>query len=209
MCSTACQILGKPSNLKCVEGSLWPSASWPASAPCKHTFGCKGTEIHLLHRRRSLCISQLKLWLTSDSSWCAKRCGRLLAMLSWMSWSWLVFTKCKYLTQADSNKLSSPILSGNSSRESQISETWRHRESPYCSSFPPLTEERSAHIVTFRSLQNPKPAYLPLHRTVSSPSFTMTAVNVLENISPATGRNEGSYLGCSFKLNTCQLQIME
>lgn len=123
MCSPACQILGKPSNLECVEGSPWPSASWPAPAPCKHIFGCKGTEIHLLHRRRSLCISQLKLWLTPDSCWWAERCGRLLAMLS-CTWCCLVFTKCKYMTQAESNKLSSPILRGNSSRESQILETW-------------------------------------------------------------------------------------
>lgn len=180
MCSPACQILGKPSNLECVEGSPWPSASWPAPAPCKRIFGCKGTEIHLLHRRRSLCISQLKLWLTPDSSWWAERCGQLLAMLSWMSWRCLVFTKCKYMTQAESNKLSSPILRGNSSRESQILETWRHREFPYCISFLSLTEELSAHIVTFPSLQAPMPAYSPLHRTVSSPPLTVTAVNFLE-----------------------------
>lgn len=39
----------------------------------------------------------------------------------------LKLAKCKYITQADYNRLFSPILSGSSLKESQMLESWRHR----------------------------------------------------------------------------------
>jgi hypothetical protein len=114
MCSTLCQILGKCSNMECVEGisldvSLLRNFS---STPCKDIFGLKRIKILLLCRCFSLWTSQLKQFSSPQIAPDALGgVARLLGMLCWMSWSCLVFTKCGYRLQADPIRLSSTSLS--------------------------------------------------------------------------------------------------